>query len=61
MKEIANGLQRRPPQGEVMANPRTDAAPAGRLLTPLGGLVFSVTLCLVAFWVPLLTLVGERL
>ena len=40
-----------------MLNPRNDAVPPDRLLTPLGGFVFSVLLTLAVFWIPMLSLV----
>lgn len=43
-----------------MNNPRTVAAGSDRLLSPFAGLVLSVLLSLVAFWLPLLSLVAER-
>jgi heme/copper-type cytochrome/quinol oxidase subunit 4 len=41
-----------------MQYPYRTTAPE-RLLTPLGGLVFAVTLTLVAFWLPLVTLLSR--
>ena len=40
-----------------MPDSRNDAAAADRLLTPLGGFVFSVVLSLAVFWIPVLSLV----
>jgi hypothetical protein len=44
-----------------MPNPRKHAAPMGRVLTPFQGLAVALVLCLLAFWLPLITLVGESL
>ena len=40
-----------------MPNHRNGAAAADRLLTPLGGFVFSVVLTIAVFWIPMLSLV----
>ena len=44
-----------------MTNSRRHGAHPGRVLTPVQGLVFAAVLCLVAFWLPVLALVGENL
>lgn len=44
-----------------MTNSRRHTAHAERVLTPVQGLILAVVLSLVAFWLPVLTLVGENL
>jgi hypothetical protein len=42
------------PTAPVTGRPRLATVPADRLLTPLGGYAFALTVSLVGFWLPLI-------